>query len=73
MDRARSTALEMLFFELKLFPDTPCVTESVTFSFELYSVYSDLVITINTMARFILETDHPWKRIIRLVKTREGL
>ena len=35
MDQARSTALEMLLVELKLFPDTPCATESVTFSFEL--------------------------------------
>ena len=35
MDRARSTALETLLVELKLFPDIPCVTESVTFPFEL--------------------------------------
>ena len=34
-DRARSTALETLLVELKVFPDTPCVPESVTFQFAL--------------------------------------
>ena len=35
MDQASLTALETLLIELKLFPDTPCVTESVLFPFEL--------------------------------------
>ena len=42
-------------------------------------IYAELAISRNcyseysTLARFILETDHPSRRIIRLVYIREGL